>query len=989
MLKKYLFFLFLFISISWNSFSQEHEEAKPVWTGSSQAIHTEALAKKDLLPPSGEFKVVNPRNRGSNKVVPGKGYPKTKDAARQSEPGEIKAKAPTLSFDAATAGSTPTDPTGAVGPNHYVNAWNSSFAIYDKEGNILSPPTSLRSIGGTFENEDLGDPIVFYDEFADRFLITQFSDTPNSFLVAISQGPDPVNDGWYTYRFETGAAFPDYPKYFVWSDGYYITTNKDSRTASTSEVVYVLERDEMLNGNPAQHVGFPLPGVDTNGFYSPAGFFAVGDELPPPGDAPIIYFQDDAWAGVNEDHLKMWEINVDWENLQQSSIAESQTLGPAEGVTPFIATFDGGSFTNLAQPGEDTPEVDALQGAVMYMTPYRRFEDHNSVVLNFVVDIDASAAEHAGVRWYELRQDNDGQPWYVHQEGTYAPDGSDRWCGSIGIDEDGNIGLGFTVMNDNPENPVFPSLRFTGRYAGDPLGQMTVREQSIVEGPSPNPASRYGDYAHLTIDPVDNTTFWYIGEYFVNSQRRNRVGVFELAPDDLNDVGIVDIISPRSKTLGDEEEITVIIRNFGIAPQTNIPVTFNVEGGESISEVFTGSLPGTSEVEFTFSSTLDLSEEGEIYEVTAMTNLEGDENEENDAHSEIVENLLPVDVGVTSIDAPTTGQSLNTIEEVTVTIQNFGGEPQTDIPVAYSINELEPVVEVYEGTLDVGEEVSYTFQSGADISVPGVYNFYAETGLEGDSDPSNDGTEKVIANLSCIPEGSDCSFGDGISHFYLGDIENLNIPCGDGYDDFVGYSTELDRSAGTFEVGVRTRYASGEDERFSMWIDFDDDGAFEQEEILISRQVIPVENELQVYEFDIPRDAALGEHILRVRAGDTSFEGDLNDPCSIMEYGTTHDYSVVITDSTISLDDSILNEADLIISSEDNEMFQVRMLTPYEETLRITVHDLLGQKLVENKIEKSARVYEYQLDMSYAAAGVYLIRVGTRKVGKVQRIIVY
>ena len=79
----------------------------------------------------------------------------------------------------------------------------------------------------------------------------------------------------------------------------------------------------------------------------------------------------------------------------------------------------------------------------------------------------------------------------------------------------------------------------------------------------------------------------------------------------------------------------------------------------------------------------------------------------------------------------------------------------------------------------------------------------------------------------------------------------------------------------------------------------------------------------------------------------------------------------------------------MIISSEDNEMFQVRMLTPYEETLRITVHDLLGQKLVENKIEKSARVYEYQLDMSYAAAGVYLIRVGTRKVGKVQRIIVY
>src|SRR5690606_34353833 len=137
------------------------------------------------------------------------------------------------------------------------------------------------------------------------------------------------------------------------------------------------------------------------------------------------------------------------------------------GVTPFISTFDGGSFTNLAQPG-DNQDVDALQGAIMYMTPYRRFATHNSVVFNFVVDIDASAAEHAGIRWYELRQDSGGGPWRVHQEGTYAPDNSDRWCGSIGIDEFGNIGMGFTVLNNNPENPTFPSLQ---------IGRASCRER--------------------------------------------------------------------------------------------------------------------------------------------------------------------------------------------------------------------------------------------------------------------------------------------------------------------------------------------------------------------------------------------------------------------------------------------------------------------------------------------------------------------------------
>src|SRR5690606_7896982 len=285
--KLYIILPLLVVFFSWNLRSQENKLEPPVFMGSSQAIHVAPLSKKDLLPPYGEFKVVNPRNRGSNKVVPGKGYPKAFDAAWQKQPGSISGKTPELSFDAATSGSTPTDPTGAVGPNHYVNAWNSSFAIYDKQGHQVSRPAALESLGGTFANDSLGDPIVIYDEFADRFLITQLDSDPNGFLVAVSQGPDPVNDGWYTYRFDTNT-FPDYPKFFVWSDGYYITTNKDQFAPGSNEVVYVLERDKMLVGEEAQHIGFPLPGAETNSFYSPAGFFAVGDVPPPKGNSPIV-----------------------------------------------------------------------------------------------------------------------------------------------------------------------------------------------------------------------------------------------------------------------------------------------------------------------------------------------------------------------------------------------------------------------------------------------------------------------------------------------------------------------------------------------------------------------------------------------------------------------------------------------------------------------------------------------------------------------------
>ncbi|UJH89971.1 hypothetical protein LZ575_13515 [Antarcticibacterium sp. 1MA-6-2] len=331
---------------------------------------------------------------------------------------------------------------------------------------------------------------------------------------------------------------------------------------------------------------------------------------------------------------------MNWNAAASSTIEESQELGPVQGVSPFIATFDGGSFSNLSQPG-NAPEVDVLQATIMHSTQFRKFSTHNSVVLNFVVDIEPSAAEHAGIRWYELRQDPGGGLWRVHQEGTYAPDKSDRFSGSIGIDRNGNIGLGFTVLDDSPVTPIYPSIRYTGRYASDPLGIMTVFETSIVEGPSPDPSARYGDYAHLTVDPLDDLTFWHNAEYFEGVDRKNRVGVFKLAPDFANDVGIIALVDPTDATLSNSEDITVTIRNFGSSPQSNFPVSYSVDGGEIVIETFTGTLNGTSSVNFTFSTTANLGEIGETYEITATTNLPGDQEEGNDEYLTEVTHLFP------------------------------------------------------------------------------------------------------------------------------------------------------------------------------------------------------------------------------------------------------------------------------------------------------------------------------------------------------------
>lgn len=994
MMKKLYFFITLLIIFHLSAVAQKHESARPVFIDSAAAVPSAPLARAmRLAPPEDEFKIYNPKRRGINKVVPGKGLPKTKYNKLQEHMGDIPGKSPVFTFTAASSQSTPTDPTGVAGPNHYVNAWNMAFSIFDKQGNRLVPPAALSSIGGEFQNENDGDPIVLYDAFADRYLIMEFSDVEGqdteasaSFLVAVSQGPDPVNSGWYTYRFKTGA-LPDYPKISVWGDAYYVTTNKNSGTASESQVIYALERDRMLEGETAKVVGFPLPGIKTNGFYSPAGFNGTGMEAPPRGNAPIIFLQDDEWEGVNEDHLKIWLVNMDWNNIMNSTISESQELGAADGVSPFIATFDGGSFTNLSQPN-DAPDVDALQAAMMYMTPYRRFADHNSVVMNFVVDVDPSPSEHAGIRWYELRQSHDGGLWQVYQEGTYAPDKHDRFCGSINMDKEGNIALGYTVLDDSPETPVYPSIRYTGRYANDELGKMTVEEQVIAKGQSPDPSSRYGDYAHMTVDAADGLRFWHNAEYFEGVQRINKVGVFKLSPDFDNDVGVIAIVSPQDASLGSSENITVRVRNFGRNAQSGFPVSITVNGGETITEIFTESIPATTSVDFTFSQTFDLSQVNQEYEITSETVLENDQDPSNDPFTGSVRNLPPRDVGVTAIAAPSTGQNLTDSEEVAVTIENFGGEDQQNIPVSYQIGNNLPVNEVFEGSLPVGENASYTFSKTADLSASGRYRITSQTRLENDFNPLNDSKEKSVANLDCIPEGSDCSFGDGISYFELGDILNERIPCGDGYIDFIGYGTDLDRSKGTFSLRVQTYYASGEDEKLSMWIDLNDNGVFDDNEELISSEVIPTADTWYDYEFQLPADADLGQHLLRIRAGDTSFKGDLDDPCSKMEYGTTHDYSVNIIDSTLDIEDFILNDAKLVVLSENQKQFRVVMETNFGEPLRITVHNILGQKMVENEIENKGEGYVYDLDMSYAARGVYLVRVGTRKVGKVKRFIV-
>ena len=654
-----------------------------------------------------EFKKEGPpkRMRGA-KVVPGKGLPKGNDPLVDfdSKSSKKQTRDPILTFQTTSSTATPGDPTGEVGRDYYLASWNSSFRFYNLDGSPATPNTSLSNLFGPNES---GDPIVLYDSEADRYVISSMGSSALNFAISVSN--DPVNDGWHVYnaasnQFPTSGQFPDYPKYSIWSDGYYCTTN------TGGDNLFVLEREKILNGDPTASLqAFDIPAMVTAGFSSAQVLDIVDDDHPAPGNATLVYMQDDSWTGVSIDHLKIWNINIDWSNSSNSSVSSPTQLN----TTAFNSTFDGGSFSNLEQPSG--PDIDAMQWTIMNQAQFRKFPTHNSAVLNFVVDVDGSSAELAGVRWYELRQDGDGQPWSIYQEGTYtAPDGRHAFAASMSIDLQGNIGMGYSSVSSTESI----SLRYTGRYAGDPLGEMTLEEGLVAQSTGNNPNLRYADYADISVDPVNDKQFWYVSEYFSPS-RSHMVGVFQIAADAAYDAGVVSVDSPVTGTLTDTETVTVSIFNYGENDISNFDVSFQVNSGAVITETYTGTIGTGETVQHTFSTTVDMSTVGTTYAVLAYTTLTDDENASNDGVTADITHLNPNDIGVSEITSPSSGELLSNAESVTVMITNFGGATQYDFDVTFEITNpdgsSEIVTETITGPLEGNSSMEYTFEQTVDV----------------------------------------------------------------------------------------------------------------------------------------------------------------------------------------------------------------------------------------------------------------------------------
>ncbi|NNK80640.1 MAG: hypothetical protein HKO93_04005, partial [Flavobacteriales bacterium] len=703
-----------------------------------------------------------------------------------------------------------------------------------------------------------------------------------------------------------------------------------------------------------QYVGFPLTGISTSGFYSPQAFNVTGGELPAPGAATIVYLQDDAWGGVTDDHLKLWNVDVNWSDVGSSTIS-----GPIEIITEdFISVFDGGSFSNFEQPSG--PDVDGLQATIMNQAQFRKFPTYNSAVFNFLVDADGTAGETGAIRWYELRQDDDGMPWSIYQEGTYvSPNGLDAFSGSMAMDVSGNIGMGYTTVSS--EQNI--AIQYTGRYAADPLGTMTVEETLIAQGSNNCPGNRLADYVHLTVDPVDEKTFWHVAEYH-NPGRDNVVGVFKLAPDFNNDVGVISVDAPTNGTLGAAESVTITVRNYGIDEQSNIPVSYQIDGGTVQNGTVPGPLASGANAQYTFTATGDFSTQGQTYMVSATTLLTGDEDPANDAIVAEVTHLDPNDIGISAITAPTSSPSLGGSETVTVTIQNFGGSSQTDFDVSYTVNAGAPIVETVSDLVEGDSQISFSFTETSDFSAIGSYDISATTLLIGDTDSSNDEASTTVLKEFCQPE-MDCSFGDGFEDFELEEISNPSGCDDGGYGDYTSLTATLQQGV-IHDLVVTTGYGS---QYVVVWIDFNDNFVFENNEIVVDNFIIADGQAGGTYTATIPfpiaLDAPLGEHVMRAK---TNWQADVpSDPCEPTTFGETEDYTVNIV-APVGLEESYLGENEVIVSSFDNDQYLIRFTNEkLNKPLVFAIFNTTGQTLAQNWVYPVNGIYEYELDMSYAS----------------------
>jgi hypothetical protein len=545
-----------------------------------------------------------------HRVAPGQKEPSTPTPVNPADPIDpLMAKAhefygarsqrafgtPTFSVAGiANTGVSPPDTSADVGKNHIVQSINGSagarYLVLNKsDGTVAAGPVRMNSLGtGGACAASLGDPVVVYDEMAERWLLTEFSNQAGRTLcVYISAGSDPTATTWTKYEFLT-PAFPDYPHYGVWGNSYLITANENS--SGGNRPIFAIDRAKLLSAQPAGIVRVNLPNLTGFPFFqtwTPADHDGKNNSVPNTLPGIFMRHRDDEVhnAGANnptQDFLELVQLTVDWTTptpvgsatpIQQIPIAEFSS--DLNGLTAFNAF-----------PQPNGQKLDPLREPIMRRVAYRRFAAYETLLGNFVTDVDGS--DTGGIRWFELRRTGGATgTWTLFQQGTHALADAggpiDRWMAGTAMDQAGNIAMAYSVVRQSPAVPA--GLRYAGRLVGDALGTLTTTENTIVNGAGSQSTDRWGDYAQLGTDPEDQCSFVATGEY-VGATNVWQTQVAKFKFDQCGEPSYVTATSSNGQN---------ICAAPGLLPASAAPILLNytVTNGfaNSVNVAFSGALP--------------------------------------------------------------------------------------------------------------------------------------------------------------------------------------------------------------------------------------------------------------------------------------------------------------------------------------------------------------------------------------------------------------
>lgn len=489
----------------------------------------------------------------------------------------------------------PADPCIAVSQNHILQMVNGTQGAYlrilDKSANELLPRIYMHQLLDAPDYFGYGDPVVLYDQFANRFFISEFaSDScngcyPNSLVIGVSETADPAG-GWNFYKFRSPNFLVDYPKFAAWPNALYATSN-DFNTAGTAYLgssIYAFDKLAMINGEATTSIQrFRLRSLQYTKFLSLAPVNISGN-IPPQNNAGLfMYFHDDNRTGneLDADSLGFVSLSADFQNPSNTKFEYSQQLL----VAPFKSSVCNGS-RNCVASGAGAG-YDEISDRIMHRIQYRNFGTHESIVLNHTVNANYPLGDpKAGIRWYELRRTN--SDWSVYQQSTFSPDEDGRFMGAININSKGQIAIAY-----NHSGPgKYASIYFTGRNADDPLNQMIYSETLVKEGTEfGTQGSRWGDYSDLTLDPVNDSIFWFSGMYG-GSNWTTRISAFKFQSIPKIDAQMVSIISPAKDLTQCETEISpkIIIQSNGSRLLNNARILTNVDGQTKTDFIWNGAL---------------------------------------------------------------------------------------------------------------------------------------------------------------------------------------------------------------------------------------------------------------------------------------------------------------------------------------------------------------------------------------------------------------